>query len=63
MLQRAFRRTKAEGSSGPWALCCEKTASVRRPVSGLAPKASADMYGLIRDLNRNNKITIIFTLF
>lgn len=29
------------------------------PVSGLAPKASADMYGLIRDLNRNNKITII----
>ena len=42
------------------ALCAtEKVLLLDEPVSGLDPKAAADMYRLIADLNRNDRITII----
>ena len=42
------------------ALCAtQKVLLLDEPVSGLDPKVTAEMYALIRDLNRNDGITII----
>ena len=42
------------------ALCAtQKLLLLDEPVSGLDPKATADMYAMIEDLNRNDHITVI----
>ncbi len=42
------------------ALCAtQKMLMLDEPISGLDPKASADMYRLVKDLNTKDKITII----
>ena len=54
LLQGTFRRSAAESTS-----CKSIVLLLDEPVSGLDPKATAEMYDIIEELNRRDKITII----
>ncbi len=59
LLQRAFRRPAAESASYQSLMCYEKNLLLDEPVSGLDPVATADMYQIISELNKEDHVTII----